>query len=98
MRADGGNRNLRLDRRGHSDRKGVTTMSRVAVIGEETRIQSFALAGVVTHRAETDEETHLAWHSLSADVTVVILTPQAADRLAGQLGQRPEVLTVVMPT
>ncbi|HUK70195.1 MAG TPA: V-type ATP synthase subunit F [Streptosporangiaceae bacterium] len=72
-------------------------MSQVAVIGEETRIQSFALAGVATHPAETDEETRLAWRSLSADVSVVILTPLAADRLAGQLQQRPEVLTVVMP-
>lgn len=72
-------------------------MSRVAVIGEETRIQGFALAGVATHRAETDEEARSAWRSLGADVAVVILTPGAADRLASQLRQRPEVLTVVMP-
>jgi vacuolar-type H+-ATPase subunit F/Vma7 len=72
-------------------------MSRVVVIGEETRIQGFALAGVATRPAETDEETRMAWHSLGDEVAVVILTPRAADRLAGHLEQRPEVLTVVMP-
>lgn len=78
--------------------KGVSEMSRVAVIGEQARIHGFALAGVVTHAAETDEETRSAWHSLGDDVAVVILTPRAADRLAGQLQLRPEVLTVVMPS
>jgi vacuolar-type H+-ATPase subunit F/Vma7 len=73
-------------------------MSQVAVIGEEGRIQTFALAGVATHPAETAEEVRLAWRSLGNDVTVVILTPQAAHGLADQLEQRPEVLTVVMPT
>ncbi len=72
-------------------------MSRVAVIGEQGRIQGFALAGVATHPAETDEEARSAWRSLGDEVAVVILTPSAADRLAGQLEQRPEVLTVVMP-
>lgn len=72
-------------------------MSRVAVIGEEARIHGFALAGVATHPAENDEEARSAWRSLGTDVAVVILTPSAADRLAGQLDQRPEVLTVVMP-
>jgi vacuolar-type H+-ATPase subunit F/Vma7 len=73
-------------------------MSRVAVIGEAGRIRGFALAGVATHPAETDEEARSAWYGLDDDVTVVILTPQAADRLAGQLSQRPDVLTVVMPS
>ncbi|MGE5292036.1 MAG: V-type ATP synthase subunit F [Micromonosporaceae bacterium] len=72
-------------------------MSRVAVIGEAVRIQGFALAGVATHPAETDEEARSAWRSLGEDVAVVILTPQAANRLASQLNQRPQVLTVVMP-
>ncbi len=72
-------------------------MSRVAVIGEEVRIQGFVLAGVAAHPAETDEEARLAWRSLGDEVAVVILTPRAADHLAGQLRQRPDVLTVVMP-
>jgi vacuolar-type H+-ATPase subunit F/Vma7 len=73
-------------------------MSHVAVIGEAGRIRWFALAGVATHAAETDEEARSAWRALADDVTVVILTPRAADRLAGQLKQRPQVLTVVMPS
>jgi len=72
-------------------------MSRVAVIGEEVRIHGFALAGVPAHPAETDEQARKAWRLLGDDVAVVILTPRAADRLAGQLDQRPQVLTVVMP-
>jgi vacuolar-type H+-ATPase subunit F/Vma7 len=72
-------------------------MFRVAVIGEEVRIQGFALAGVATHPAETDAQARSAWRSLGDDVAVVILTPRAAGRLASQLRQRPEVLAVVMP-
>jgi vacuolar-type H+-ATPase subunit F/Vma7 len=73
-------------------------MSRVAVIGEAGRIRSFALAGVATHPAENGEEVRSAWRRLGDDVTVVILTPQAADCLASLLKQRPRVLTVVMPS
>lgn len=72
-------------------------MSRVAVIGEEARIQGFALAGVITYPAETENEARSAWRSLSGEVAVVILTPRAAGCLAGHLEQRPDVLTVVMP-
>lgn len=72
-------------------------MSRVAVIGEEVRIQGFALAGVTTCPAETDDEARSAWRSLGDEVAVVIFTPRAAGRLEGRLEQRPDVLTVVMP-
>ena len=54
-------------------------MSRVAVIGEEVRIQGFALAGVITCPAETEDEARSAWRSLGGEVAVVILTPRAAD-------------------
>jgi vacuolar-type H+-ATPase subunit F/Vma7 len=72
-------------------------MSRVAVIGEKVRIHGFALAGVSTYPAETDEDARSAWRSLGADVAVVILTPRAAQRLSAETARRPEVLTVVMP-
>jgi vacuolar-type H+-ATPase subunit F/Vma7 len=72
-------------------------VSRVAVIGEEARIQGFALAGVITCPAETEDEARAAWRSLTDEVAVVILTPRAAGRLTDHLEQRPDVLTVVMP-
>ena len=72
-------------------------MSRVAVIGEEVRIRGFAMAGVIAFPAETEDETRSAWRSFGAEVAVVILTPRAADCLAGHLGERPDALTVVMP-
>jgi vacuolar-type H+-ATPase subunit F/Vma7 len=75
----------------------VTAVSRVVAIGEESRIQGFALAGVTTCPTERKQETCAAWRALSDETAVVILTPSAADHLAGQLDRRPDVLTVVMP-
>jgi vacuolar-type H+-ATPase subunit F/Vma7 len=77
----------------------VTAVSRVAVIGEELRVQGFALAGAAVYPADTEEEARRAWHSLPADVAVLILTARAAgwlgDLRSAALGRG--LLPVVMP-
>ncbi len=69
-------------------------MGRVAVIGTEPLVQGFALAGALAVPAETAAEVRRAWSELPDDVDLVVLTPAAADALAGDVGTR---LTAVMP-
>ncbi len=73
-------------------------MGRVAVIGEQTAVSGYALAGVLVLPAEGDDAVHGAWSSLPDDVQVVILTARAA-RALGDAGTA-ELLpfTVVMPS
>jgi vacuolar-type H+-ATPase subunit F/Vma7 len=71
-------------------------MARVAVIGERTRVQGFALAGAEVCPAVDPDAVRAAWAGLSADVAVVVLTPEAADALP--VTSTRERLTVVMPT
>jgi vacuolar-type H+-ATPase subunit F/Vma7 len=71
---------------------------RVAALGEELRVQGFGLAGALVVAADTPEAAGAAWQDLPADVTLVILTPDAARFLAERLpGGPPDRLTVVMP-
>lgn len=72
-------------------------MGQVAVIGEELRIQGFALAGALTCPAADAAAAREAWRRLSSGVDVAILTASAARWLADDLALRPDVLTVVMP-
>jgi vacuolar-type H+-ATPase subunit F/Vma7 len=62
-------------------------MSAVAVIGEETLVRGFALAGALVLAADDPEAVRAAWRDLPDDVAVVILTEAAAgadpDRAAG---------------
>jgi vacuolar-type H+-ATPase subunit F/Vma7 len=69
---------------------------RAAVIGEELRVQGYALAGALVCPAEDHDAAAAAWHSLPPDIAVAILTPRTAAWLGDELGQRPSVLTVVM--
>lgn len=70
-------------------------MSRVAAIGEQGRVQGFALAGAEVRLTTTPEEVRAAWLDLAQDVSVVILTPAASQALEDVAsGDR---LTVVMP-
>lgn len=70
-------------------------MARVAVIGEEVRVQGFGLAGAVVCPASGSTEVHAAWHELDDDVVVVVLTHAASTALADvSPGRR---LTVVIP-
>jgi vacuolar-type H+-ATPase subunit F/Vma7 len=72
-------------------------MARVAVIGELTRVQGFALAGAVVVAAEGPEAVRAAWSSLDEEVAVVVLTSAAAAALGEGLEPRHWPLTVVMP-
>jgi vacuolar-type H+-ATPase subunit F/Vma7 len=74
-------------------------LSRVAVIGEELRVQGFALAGAAVYPARTEDEVRRAWLSLPADVAVVVLTARAAAWLGDPPAPAPgrDLLAVVMP-
>jgi vacuolar-type H+-ATPase subunit F/Vma7 len=70
-------------------------MPRVAVIGEQTRVAGFALAGADVLPAAEPDAVRAAFAGLAPDVAVVVLTPAAAEALAATpFGER---LTVVMP-
>lgn len=71
--------------------------SAVVAIGERVRIQGFALAGVATCEAETADDARTAWRSLGPAVAIVILTPAAAQAIAGRVQDTAAPLTVVMP-
>jgi len=72
-------------------------MGRIAALGERHRIQALALAGVEGHPAATAEEALSAWHELSAEVAVLILTRESAATLAGRLDERRDLLVTVLP-
>lgn len=61
-------------------------MGTVAVIGEETRVRGFGLAGAVVLVADTPAAARAAWAALPRDVSLAILTPAAASALGGAGG------------
>jgi vacuolar-type H+-ATPase subunit F/Vma7 len=70
----------------------------VAVIGEETAVSGFALAGALVLPAEGEDAVHRAWSSLPDDVEVVIVTSQAARHLGGARTAKLLPFTVVIPS
>jgi vacuolar-type H+-ATPase subunit F/Vma7 len=70
-------------------------MGRVAAIGEDVRVQGFALAGVLVLPGDTPADARASWAALPADVDVVILTPSAAEALTAARAGPPRV---VMPS
>jgi vacuolar-type H+-ATPase subunit F/Vma7 len=71
-------------------------VARVAVVGEQVRVQGFALAGAQVLVAEDAQAVGAAWRALDGDVAVVVLTDRAAAALGDEL-ERRWPLTVVMP-
>jgi vacuolar-type H+-ATPase subunit F/Vma7 len=72
-------------------------MGLVVVLGESVRVQGYALAGATTIAAETPDEVRRAWDALDDDVTLVVLTPFAAEALGGAVLTRTrEPLAVAM--
>jgi vacuolar-type H+-ATPase subunit F/Vma7 len=66
------------------------------VIGVESTVRGFGLAGALVVPAASPAEVRDAWASLPAEVEVAILTPAAAEALeAGAVPPGP--LRVVMP-
>ncbi len=72
-------------------------MGRIAALGGWHRIQALAIAGVEAHPAATQEDALAAWHDLSPEVAVLILTPESAAVLAGRLDERRDLLVTVLP-
>jgi vacuolar-type H+-ATPase subunit F/Vma7 len=69
----------------------------VVVLGESVRVLGYALAGAKTIVAETPDQVHRAWDALDGDVTLVVLTPFAAETLGGAvLARTREPLAVGM--
>ena len=72
-------------------------MGQVIVLGEPARVMGYALAGAVTIEAE-GEEVARAWASLLPDVSLVVLTPAAAQALGDAIAAgRRDALIVTMP-
>jgi vacuolar-type H+-ATPase subunit F/Vma7 len=71
-------------------------VSRVVALGEAARVAGFALAGVTV--LESDAGGPLAaWDRLPDDTGLVVLTPMAADALAGHLRHDDRLLWAVLP-
>ncbi len=72
-------------------------MSTVVALGERHELEGFALVGASVIMTTTDDDVRAAWRDLDTDVGLVILSAGAARILRADLGDRPDVLTVVMP-
>lgn len=74
----------------------MRVVGRVAVLGEQTSVAGYALAGAVTLCAEDAQEVLTAWAALPDDIDVVVLTPRAAEALGSARTATMHPLTVVM--
>jgi vacuolar-type H+-ATPase subunit F/Vma7 len=72
-------------------------VSRIVAIGEGSRTRGFALAGATVVVAEDAAEVAAAWQALEPDVGLVLLTTAAAEAVGRDAGDRPHLLTAVMP-
>ena len=77
-------------------RAGPTTIGRVAVIGEQSAVACYVLAGALVLPAEDEAAVVNHWTRLPDDVRVVVLTASAAASI-GDERLRAGPLTVVMP-
>ena len=76
----------------------MSAVGRVAVLGEQTAVAGYALAGALTVCADDAQAVRSAWAGLPDDVDVVILTPRAAEALGSARTASLQRLSVVMPT
>jgi vacuolar-type H+-ATPase subunit F/Vma7 len=72
-------------------------MGTACAIGEQTRVAGLALAGVTVLAAEQPDAVREAFAALPGEVTLLIVTPAAADTLGRDVLDRTCPLTVVMP-
>lgn len=72
-------------------------MSTVVALGDDDRLDGFALAGATVITATTDGELRAAWDALGANVGLVVMSPRAAEVLAPVLDERTDLLTAVLP-
>jgi len=71
-------------------------MGQVVAIGERVRVAGLALAGVSVLAAEEPEDVRRAWRSLAGEVSLVIVTPAAAEALGPAVRESTRPLTAVM--
>jgi hypothetical protein len=69
----------------------------IVALGEPARISGWTLVGVRELPAVDAVQVRQAWAALDPEVVLVILTPRAADELAGE-PVPPGRLTVVLPS
>ncbi len=72
-------------------------MSKIVALGDDDRLDGFALAGATVVTATTDDELRAAWSALDSDVGLVILSTHASEVLEPLLGGRTDLLTAVLP-
>jgi vacuolar-type H+-ATPase subunit F/Vma7 len=72
-------------------------MSTVVALGDDDRLEGFALAGATVVRAVTEDDCVEAWERLDPTVGLLILDADAATTLSSVLGDRPDILTAVLP-
>jgi vacuolar-type H+-ATPase subunit F/Vma7 len=72
-------------------------MGTACAIGEQTRVAGLALAGVTVLAAERPDAVREAFAALPQDVTLLIVTPAAADALGHEVLERTCPFAVVMP-
>jgi vacuolar-type H+-ATPase subunit F/Vma7 len=72
-------------------------MAGVAVIGAWGRVRGWVLSGATVRGADSADEVRVAWRELDPDVTVVVLTEQAAEILSEERGKPGSPLVAVIP-
>ncbi|MFF3518119.1 V-type ATP synthase subunit F [Streptomyces sp. NPDC002573] len=74
-------------------------MGTVAAIGTRSRVGGLTLAGVDVLVAEHPDAVREAWRMLTGSVSLVIVTPEAAEALGTGTAEpdTSEPLTMVMP-
>jgi vacuolar-type H+-ATPase subunit F/Vma7 len=71
-------------------------VSRVVAIGSGLELAGYALAGVEVAEADDSEAVRRAWESLDEDVSLLLLTRDAAAALPDRTS-RPDLLSVELP-
>jgi vacuolar-type H+-ATPase subunit F/Vma7 len=69
--------------------------ARIAVIGEESLVRAYALAGAVVFAADDPARVRAAWAGLGPDVRLVILSATAARALPEAVASGERLVTVM---
>jgi vacuolar-type H+-ATPase subunit F/Vma7 len=73
-------------------------MSRAVAIGDERRLGGYALAGAQVRHAASSAEARAAWAEVADEAGLLVLTREAYEALAATLGERDDVVWVVVPS
>lgn len=73
------------------------SMHRVLALGEAHELEGFALVGAEVAPAHTPADVRAAWAARGDDVSLLVLTRDAASALAADLARRDDLLLAVLP-